>query len=127
MTYYHQELLKIAEGHFPGQPVIERCRMAKELIDKQFCTGINLDYIARRMFVSKFHFIRQFHRCYGRTPHRYITERRMREAKTMLGAGHGVTETCYGLGYSSVTSFSTLFRKYTGYSPSVWREMRNFR
>ena len=124
MNFYQQEMMRIEREHFPCAAVIERCRMARRLIDERCCAGVDLDEIARDVFVSKFHFIRQFGRFYGRTPHRYLTERRMEAAKLLLDEGMPVGAVCYRVGFRSVTSFSTLFKRYCGYSPAKKRNIR---
>ncbi|GGB18102.1 helix-turn-helix domain-containing protein [Puia dinghuensis] len=128
MTYYQMEVMRIEREHFPCRAVVDQCRAAKRLIDERCCGGVDLDGIARGVFVSKFHFIRQFSRCYGVTPYRYLTERRMQEAKVLLDAGVSVAETCYRVGFCSVPSFSTLFKRYSGCTPATYRDgKRNIR
>jgi AraC-like DNA-binding protein len=106
--------------------VIERCREAKRLIDERCCAGVDLDGIARGVFVSKFHFIRQFSRCYGLTPYRYLTEQRMQAAKALLETGVEVSAVCHRVGFSSVPSFTTVFKRYVGCTPAAYGQMRNF-
>ncbi|HTJ14689.1 MAG TPA: helix-turn-helix transcriptional regulator [Dinghuibacter sp.] len=127
MTFYQQEVLRIAREHLPCAAVLERCRMARRMIDERCCDGVNLDVIAREVFVSKFHFIRQFSRCYGRTPYRYLTERRIQLAKGLLDEGVEVKVVCARVGFSSVPSFTLLFRRMTGKAPAAYRQMRNIR
>ena len=124
MTYYQQELIRIRREHYPCAAVIERCRMAKRLIDERCCAGVDLDAIARGVFVSKFHFIRQFNRVYGQTPYRYLTEQRMQAAKALLDGGMSIGETCARVGFSSLPSFASLFKRYIGYSPGKMRNSR---
>ena len=118
--------MRIEREHFPCPAVIERCRAAKRLIDDRCCAGVELDAIARGVFVSKFHFIRQFSRVYGLTPHRYLTERRMQAAKALLEAGMGVGAVCLRVGFSSVPSFTAVFKRYVGCTPAAYGQMRNF-
>src|ERR1700744_5031524 len=125
MTYYQQEVLRIQREHLPCEAVLERCRVARRLINERCCAGVDLDAIARRVFVSKFHFIRQFSRCYGRTPYRYLTERRMQAAKDLLDEGMDIKAVCARVGFSSVPSFTLLFRRMTGKTPATYRQMRN--
>jgi len=127
MTFYQQELLRIQRECLPCVAVIERCREAKRLIDERCCSGVELDVIAGGVFVSKFHFIRQFSRVYGLTPHRYLTERRMALAKELLASGLGVGSVCSRVGFSSVPSFTVVFKRYIGCTPAAFRQMRNFR
>ena len=124
MTYYQQEVMRIRREHYPCPAVIERCIAAKRMIDEGCCSGVDLDELCRRMFVSKFHFIRQFGRIYGQTPYRYLTERRMQAAKALLDGGMSIGETCVRVGFSSVPSFASLFKRYIGYPPGKMRNSR---
>ena len=127
MTFYQQEIIRIERDHFPCSAVLKRCRMAKRMIDERCCEGVDLDAIAQGVFVSKFHFIRQFSRCYGKTPYRYLTERRIQVAKELLDDGMEVKAVCARIGFSSVPSFTLLFRRMTGKAPATYRQMRNIR
>lgn len=104
----------------PCEAVLARCRDARKLIDERCCSGVDLDELCGRMFVSKFHFIRQFNRCYGQTPYRYLTERRMGEAKALLEAGMGVGAVCSRVGFSSVPSFTAIFKRCVGCTPAAY-------
>lgn len=125
MTYYEQEVMRLRE-YFPCEAVLERCREARRLIDERCCTGVDLDELCGRMFVSKFHFIRQFNRVYGLTPHRYLTEQRIQAAKALLEEGLGVSAVCARVGFSSVPSFTAVFKRFAGCTPAAYGQMRNF-
>jgi AraC-like DNA-binding protein len=73
--------------------------------------------------VSPTYFSRSFKAAFGETPHQYLLSRRMQRAKALLRAGDlSVTEVCMEVGFSSLGSFSTQFRRYTGESPSAYRD-----
>jgi len=112
---------------FPCEAVLARCREARRLIEERCCSGVDLDEVCGRMFVSKFHFIRQFNRVYGQTPHRYLTEQRLQSAKVLLEAGMGVSAVCCRVGFSSVPSFSAIFKRCVGCTPAAYGRMRNIR
>ena len=68
-------------------------------------------------------FIRQFAALFGETPHQMRIRVRVERAKQLLAAGeHSVTETCFAVGFSSLGSFSALFHRRVGMSPSEYRE-----
>jgi len=122
MTYYNQQFLKIRDQHFPKLYITEHLSKARSFIDDNCCNEIDLKTIAEFSFLSKYHFIRLFKRCYGRTPHQYLTEKRIECAKKLITSNYTVVETCYAIGFSSRNSFSATFKKYAGVSPSEFRK-----
>ncbi|OIN59602.1 helix-turn-helix domain-containing protein [Arsenicibacter rosenii] len=122
MTYYQKQVQHLRLQCFPGQTLINRLIKAKQLIDSHFTEGLKLETMAREAHMSTFRFIRLFRQCYGRTPHQYLTTVRIREARRLLQTGYSMTDACFMLGFSSVTSFSALFRKHTGQTPSAFQK-----
>lgn len=84
-------------------------------------TEVSIREVARGAGISPFHFIRQFDAVFGVTPHRFRTQRRLERARELLAAGHSVTETCFSVGFSSLGSFSDLFTRTIGTTPSGYR------
>ena len=77
---------------------------------------------ARSAWVSPSYFRRSFKAAFGETPHQYLTSRRLERAKALLRAGDlSVTEVCHAVGFSSLGSFSSQFRRVVGESPSAYR------
>ena len=126
MNYYHAELLRIKNMHFPKEAVIRQIVRAKHFADKHFEKKINLGDLSGSSHLSRYHFIRLFRKCYGRTPHQYLTEVRIEKAKQLLLRGESVSGTCYFVGFESPASFSTLFKKFTGLAPSEFLKKSNF-
>src|ERR1700730_8581079 len=102
--------------------VYKKIIAAKLYIDGNFHESINLDGISGKALISPFHFHRLFTRIYHKTPHRYLTEKRINLARESLcGDDLTVTEICRRVGFESMVSFSVLFKKEMGCPP------RNFR
>lgn len=127
MTYYNQQVLQIRELYYPKPYIIDRLILARKLMDQHSGSSICIDSMSDKVSLSKFHFIRLFKRCYGRTPHQYLTERRITEAKVLLSKNMSVIDTCFQIGFESPASFSLLFKKQTGLTPSAYRQKSNFR
>lgn len=108
---------------YPGAYKYRRIVKAKRYIDEHFNQPIDLDDISREACFSKYHFIRQFKIAYGKTPWQYLMELRVTEASRLLEKSrHSVTEICFKVGFESVGSFSSLFKKTTGFSPGAFRD-----
>lgn len=78
--------------------------------------------LAREVQISPFHFIRQFEAVFGVTPHQFRIQTRLDAAKRLLATSHySVTDVCMEVGFSSLGSFSALFTRRVGESPSAYR------
>jgi AraC-like DNA-binding protein len=81
-----------------------------------------IDAVARVAAISPFHFIRQFEALFGVTPHQFRTRARLERAKELLARDHAsVTDVCFEVGFSSLGSFTTLFKRHVGSTPSAYR------
>jgi AraC-like DNA-binding protein len=98
-----------------------RLCVARERLADQFDDAPALPALGRLAGVSPHHLLRMFRRAFGETPHQYLTRRRIARAKDALAAGRSVTEVCFDLGFSSLGSFSALFRRVVGVAPSAYQ------
>jgi AraC-like DNA-binding protein len=107
----------------PIAPVtLAALRRAHDLIDRDYAKALDLDAMAREAGYSKYHFARTFAMAYGETPRAYLTRRRVERAKNLLRTANlSVTEVCFLVGFESLGSFSSLFRRLVGQSPSAYR------
>jgi AraC-like DNA-binding protein len=102
--------------------IYKRIIRAKEFIDDCCCEAIDIDRIAKEAYFSPYHFIRVFKQIYKKTPHQYLTTRRIDKAKELLSHPEAnVTDVCFEIGFESLGSFSTLFNRYVGQSPAKYR------
>jgi AraC-like DNA-binding protein len=109
---------------YPKIYFYRRLVQAKLFIDTHYDAPINLDAIAGEAFFSKFHFIRSFKKIYRQTPHQYLSYVRLEKARTLLQTAVPIASVCYACGFESVGSFTTLFKKTTGVTPSEYREQQ---
>ena len=94
-------------------------RIVTAYVEEHLCEPIPLTRLARLARLSTYHFCRAFKQSFGVPPHRYHTNRRIERAKVMLAERkHSVTEVGLTLGFSETSSFTAVFRKVTGQTPS---------
>jgi AraC family transcriptional regulator len=94
-------------------------RIVAAHIEEHLSEQIPLTTLARMARLSTFHFCRAFKQSFGVPPHRYHTNRRIDHAKLMLAERkHSVTEVGLSVGFSETSSFTAVFRKITGQTPS---------
>jgi AraC-like DNA-binding protein len=105
----------------------KRLVQAKLFIDKHYSEAIDLSNIADEAHFSKFHFIRLFKTIYGKTPHHYLTQVRIDQAKLLLAKNIPVTEVSLSVGFDSTTSFTGLFKKVVGITPSAFQRQQQTR
>ena len=97
-------------------------RRARDLADRRFADPLDLGDLAAAAGVSRYHFLRSFAATYGKTPSVYLAERRIERAQDLLRATNlTVTEVCMAVGYTSLGSFSSKFRRLVGMSPSEYQ------
>lgn len=78
--------------------------------------------IARAAEISPFHFIRQFEALFGQTPHQFRIQSRLDRAKLLLATRQfSVTDVCMEVGFTSLGSFSDLFTRRVGTTPSDYQ------
>ena len=107
---------------YPKIYLYKRIVQAKLFIDNHFSDHIDLNNISDEAYFSKFHFIRLFKTIYGHTPHQYLIKVRIENAKEFLQKDISVTDTCFNVGFDSLSSFSGLFKRYTNLSPSQYQQ-----
>ena len=100
---------------YPKYFLYQRIVQAKLFMDTHFSESLDLGNIADEACFSKFHLIRLFKTIYGKTPHQYLIQVRIDNSKLFLRSGCTVAETCFEVGFDSVTSFTSLFKKYCEY------------
>lgn len=101
----------------------QRIVAAKIYIDENFHEPIDLELVSKQAFLSPFHFHRIFRQVYRHTPHQYITRKRMDKARDLLADNRPVSEVCNEVGFESLGSFSSLFKKEIGFAPTYFRNM----
>src|SRR4051794_24793823 len=112
----------MTEEPYQKMYLYRRIVRAKLFIDAHFAEPIDLDAIAEEAHFSKFHFIRLFRTIYAKTPHHYLTQVRIDKAKLLLQENASVTQVCFLVGFDSVTTFTGLFKKLVGFTPSAFQE-----
>ena len=121
MNYYTRELQRIKESCFSNEAQLTVALNAKRYIDENFAEEVNLTFLSRTQLTSKYHLIRIFKRYFGITPRQYLINKRIGQAKKLLRSGMSVSRVCYEVGFTSINSFSTLFKVKTGVPPSVYK------
>jgi AraC family transcriptional regulator len=123
-----QEAAKVEHQRVPAikaatrEEIYRRLNRGRAALDAMSSQAVRLDDAAREACLSPFHFHRLFKEVFRETPHEYGLRRRLERAARLLQETRlPVTQICLDTGFSSLGSFSTLFRRRFGVSP---REIR---
>lgn len=85
-----------------------------ELADAVPYVVLSLDLIAKKFFMSKFHFAREFKKAKGISPQAYIMLKRLTNAKRMLLRGEDPQTICYLMGFYDTAHLNTAFKRFFG-------------
>lgn len=91
-------------------------------INDNFDSALSLDAIAKSCFISVNELCRLFRQHTGTTVTKYVTSRRMTEAKKLLKSGVSVSDTAERCGFLDYTSFIRAFKRSVGTSPGQYKK-----
>jgi AraC-like DNA-binding protein len=101
---------------------LARLRRVRDRIDREYAQPLDVEALARGAHMSAGHLSREFRLAYGEPPYGYLMTRRIERAMALLRRGDlSVTEVCFGVGCSSLGTFSSRFTELVGVPPSVYR------
>jgi AraC-like DNA-binding protein len=86
-----------------------------------YSIDVGLDELAKVAGLSRAHLIRAFRKEFHITPHAFLTDKRVREAKTLLRQGWSAADTAYHCGFADQAHFTRHFKARTGVTPGVFR------
>lgn len=88
--------------------------------------SLGIEAVAAHLGITPEYFRMLFKKSYGIAPRKYIVEQRISKAKELLNSGElkigNIARLC---GYSSVSYFSSEFKKATAYTPTEYMLLRN--
>jgi AraC-like DNA-binding protein len=96
----------------------EKIHKARAILDAHYDERLTIKDLARKVAMNECYLKKGFKTLTGSTIHDYVASRRIASARHMLQSeGRSVTEVAASLGYSSISHFSTAFKKATGLKP----------
>lgn len=114
-----QSTLLIADN--PEKLNIE-CVKIKNYIDSHYSENITLDILSNLSYVNKFHLVHLFTKQMGISPINYLINRRIEESKNLLTTtNYTIRDISTIVGFSNSSYFSQMFKKFTGYSPRMYK------
>ena len=114
-----------AGGYIIGQLAGWQVKRVNRFIDENLTEPILLKDMSAVAQRSTAYFCRAFKRTFGRTPHAYLIDRRVKFAgDLMLRSGAPLSEIAQAAGFADQSHFCRHFRQVTGETPAAWRRAR---
>jgi len=99
-----------------------RLLRARDAMDRTYAEPLDVRAVAAVAHISQAHFIRSFRAVFGETPHRYLQRRRVERSMFLLReTDRTITDICLDVGFTSLGTFSRMFREIVGETPSAYR------
>ncbi len=125
-----EELFLYLAIHYPGQ--IQHIRnmnhqanddlMVRQAVTSHINSNITVEELAFLCNMSLSSFKRRFARMYGSSPNKWLLEKRMERAATMLrNNNYKASEIYYELGYENLSSFIQSFKRVYGITPKQYQ------
>lgn len=93
-------------------------------INEHFSEDISISDLASIANLSQYHFIRTFKKETGSTPHEYLINTRISNAKYLLkNSKLPVKDICFDTGFSCESVFCSAFKKHVGLTPAEYRHI----
>jgi AraC family transcriptional regulator len=100
-------------------------RRAEEVLNANVADDISLADVAAQCNLSAGHFARAFKRSFGRTPHRWLEQRRVDAVKDLLlHSSLALEDIAIVRGFGDASSLIRVFYRVTGTNPGEWRRSR---
>ena len=102
-------------------------RRVREYMEEHLQDNLSLDELARETKYSRGHLLRMFRATTGKTPHQYLTQRRIERAKSMLLEAEKIslTDIAAWCGFSSQSHMTRVFREQVGVTPREFKRRPN--
>lgn len=99
---------------YEREKIIEACKVVEQHFDKP----LTIKELSRKVAMNECYLKKGFKALTGKTIHEYTQDLRINKAKEMLKQeGFSVSDVANTLGFSSISHFSTAFKKATGMKP----------
>jgi AraC family transcriptional regulator len=101
-----------------------RLKRVIEYVDTHLASKIGLIDLGAVAGLSRMHFASQFRVATGLRPHEFLLRRRVRRAEELLrNSRTSIVEIALIVGFQSQAHFTTVFKRFVGYTPRQWREV----
>ncbi|MEU7926731.1 AraC family transcriptional regulator [Micromonospora sp. NPDC049107] len=94
--------------------------LLRDLIEQHIADGVSLYEAGRLLHFDPSYLVRAFSREFGMSPHRYLTSRRVDEARRLILDGHPLDRVATSSGFYDQPHLARHFKRILGVSPGVF-------
>ncbi len=105
-----------------SDPGMVRLSRAAEFIDAHFRQAMSIDALSSVAGLSPAHFIRAFKQAFGLSPHAYLINRRIEQARVQIQQGKALADVALDLGFADQAHFQRTFKHLVAATPGHYRE-----
>lgn len=106
----------------PGDSYFSAKRI-REFLDTHYREEVTLADVSKALHISEYYLAHLFKDEYGISPIKYVMKRRIGEAQGLLmDTSVPIGDIADYLGFSSVSHFNSMFKKYVGIPPGAYRQ-----
>ena len=110
------------EEHLGGLSPYQK-QQAIDFIQTYLTQDVGLKKISELTNLSQFHFVRQFKKSVGTTPHQYVMQQRVEMAKQLLKQQDlAIADIALDCGFSNQSHLGRVFKRHVGTTPKKYRE-----
>ena len=106
------------------RPDYRAAQVARNLIEDRLEEGVSLEELSTAADADRFALARSFRALFGTSPHRYLTQRRLDRACTLMAGGESCAQAALMCGFSDQSHFMRHFKKTHGMTPRRWMTLR---
>jgi AraC-like DNA-binding protein len=105
----------------PQPDDVRSVREAQDYLNTHFSEDLSLNQLAQAVQTSPFHLLRTFRRIVGLTPHAYLIQVRVQQAKRLLLTPSSITQIAFDTGFTDQSHLTRRFKQIVGVTPGQYR------
>ncbi|MDR1514607.1 MAG: helix-turn-helix domain-containing protein [Synergistaceae bacterium] len=118
-----QPRLKKRLKFYPANIMSKEITQALDYIETHYRENVNLEVLAIKVSLSRHYFSKLFKKEVGMNFSQYILEKRLKEAKRMLGETDcSIADISVTVGFQEHNYFGRVFKRFAGFTPSEYRK-----
>ncbi|MBP2444965.1 AraC family transcriptional regulator [Rhizobium leguminosarum] len=97
-----------------------QARAARDYLEAHTTRAVRSGELEAVTGLDRFALSRHFRAAFATSPHRYLLMRRLQQARAMIGAGEGISDTAAATGFADQSHLNRHFKKAYGMTPGQW-------